>query len=114
VLFFAAIFLTGSGAVTVGNAMLVFVLVCVVVAMGTLCPEELFAANGRVAGRANAAAGFTSSSFTDIFPGDALPNSESSLTILMFAFTSPKTFLFAALTAPACNSVEKAGVDFVR
>ena len=51
-----------------------------------------------------------------IFPGDAFPISESSLTaaIFEFAFASPRTFLFAILIAPACIRVEKAGVDLVR
>lgn len=63
-----------------------------------------------------AAAGFASSCAA-ILPGEAFPISESSLAAratLVFALTSPSTFLFAALTAFACKSVENAGVDLVR
>lgn len=78
------------------------------------CEEKLLDWIGRVAGRANAAAGFMSSVGPDEPFFSSAESSFAACAILKLVFASPSTFLLAARAASAWYSVEKAGTDLVR
>ena len=117
-LFFAATFLTGSDSIGIDVMDGCGFVGAGAATTGAVWAATAFGARGLVAGLAKVAvfADFMDSCANN-FPGDAFPTSESSLAgcaSLILALASPSTFLFAALIAPACISVDSAGVDLVR